>query len=79
MSNYIFPGYLDETNFIGQQSYIAMVADQPQIKGKSVKVVANVADLEHHTNGKVLLYFEKDSISTGLKYGQEILLRTQIH
>ena len=78
VSNYIFPDYLDEANFVGQQSYIAMVADQPQIKGKSVKVVANVADLELHTNGKVLLYFEKDSISTGLKYGQEILLRTQL-
>ena len=29
VSNYIFPDYLDETNFVGQQSYIAMVADQP--------------------------------------------------
>lgn len=78
VSNYIFPDYLTEEDFSTQQTYLAVVADQPQIKGKSVKVVAEVADLEKQTNGKVLLYFEKDPVSMALKYGQEILIRTKL-
>ena len=78
VSNYVFPNYLNEANFNGQQSYVAVIADQPQVKDKSVKVVADVADFENHTNGKVLLYFEKDSVSSEFKYGEQILIRTQL-
>jgi competence protein ComEC len=78
ISNYSFPDYLKEEGFGQHQSFLAVIADQPQVKEKSVKVVADVADSENRTNGKVLLYFEKDSVSAGLKYGQEILIRTQL-
>ncbi|MFT6209556.1 MAG: competence protein ComEC [Bacteroidia bacterium] len=78
VSNYIFPDYLNESSCDGQQSYIAVVVNQPQVKEKSVKIIADVSDFENHTNGKVLLYFQKDSVSTDLKYGEKILIRTQL-
>lgn len=77
VSNYIFPDYLHESNN-GPQSYLAVIADQPQVKDNSVKIVADVSDFESKTHGKVLLYFAKDSASAVLKYGQEILIRTQL-
>jgi len=79
VSNYIYPESLNQfrtSKF--SQSYIAVVADQPQVKEKSVKIVADVATTDWQGNGKVLLYFEKDSASKKLKYGQEILIRTKL-
>lgn len=78
VSNYVFPDTLISSNSNVPKSYLAVVVDQPQIKERSVALVAELADLEGGTNGTALLYFHKDSSSIGLKYGQEIVIRTQL-
>ena len=79
VSDSIFPGSLVEANLTdAEKSYIAVIVDEPQVKPKSVKVVATITDIERTSHGKVLLYFKKDSVSSQLKYGQEIVLRTKL-
>lgn len=79
VSDSIFPDYLSQEKLGNSESaFLAVIADQPQIKAKSVKVIAEVIDRKRSMNGKVLLYFKKDSVSEQLNYGEEILIRTKL-
>lgn len=79
VSDSIFPDCLNQER-LGhvENAFVAVIADQPQVKAKSVKVIAEVVDVEQSMNGRVLLYFKKDSVSEQLKYGEEILIRTKL-
>ena len=79
VSDSIFPDKIVEENLADtDKSYIAVIVDEPRVKQKPVKVVVSITDIEKSSKGKVLLYFKKDSVSSQLKYGQEIILRTKL-
>ncbi|MCF8278038.1 MAG: ComEC family competence protein [Flavobacteriales bacterium] len=78
VSDRIFPDHLKSFETNGVQSFIAVVDDQPRQKQKSIEVVANVTDVDQQQFGKVILYFKTDSASKQIKYGDELLLRTNI-
>ncbi len=79
VSNEIFPdsfhGDLSEST---EKSYILRVVDEPQVKKRSIKVVAKLTDDSLSANGKVLLYFNDDSIHSNLKYGDILTVRTKL-
>ena len=63
---------------------IVRICDSPVEKEKSIKVVARVLMVKdsvawHHSTGKVLLYFEKDTSAHSLKYGDDLLLSTHVN
>ena len=79
VSDFIFPNYLNEQSLSNApQAYLAEIVEEPQVKPKSVKVVAKLTNPERSVQGTVLLYFKKDSASAKLKHGQEILLRSKL-
>ncbi|MDC0303569.1 ComEC family competence protein [Flavobacteriales bacterium] len=79
VSDSVFPDYLKQEELGGiEKSYVAIIVAQPQIKSKSIKIFAKVTDANQSMNGKVLLYFKKDSTSKQLKYGEQLLLRTKL-
>lgn len=79
ISNYIFPQSLQQTFTEAHTAlYLAVIADEPQEKQRTVKVTAKVARTDLTAHGKVLLYFEKDSLSKSLTRGQEILVYTTL-
>jgi len=78
-SNYVFPEHLNEEKLGNTaQVFSARVSEQPQVKEKSVKVVANLVDKTETMNGTALLYFQVDSASLYPKYGEELLIKTQL-
>ncbi|MGB0918068.1 MAG: ComEC/Rec2 family competence protein, partial [Flavobacteriales bacterium] len=79
VSDSIFPDSLSGEAFDGKpRAYMAIISDEPQVKNKSVKVTAELSTVNNSSHGKVLLYFKKDSASEGLKYGEQILVRTKL-
>ena len=79
VSNYVFPESLNGKRLgDANQVFLARVSEQPQLKGKSVKVVADLEDRTETMNGKALLYFQVDSASHIPKYGEELLIGTQL-
>lgn len=69
-------GSIDSTGI--PQPYFIKVVDEPQVKENSVKVVAELSDVGVREFGKVLLYFERDSASENIKYGQEFLISSTL-
>lgn len=59
-------------------SYLIKVIDEPQLKPNSIKVVAELTEDSLRMIGKVLLYFEPDSLSSNLEYGNILLVKTQL-
>lgn len=79
VSDQIFPDHLKHVEFHeSQEVYMAEIVDEPQTKENSIKVVAQVTDADCRSFGKVLLYFKKDSLSSELKYGNQVLMRTAL-
>ncbi len=79
VSDHIYPDHLKHVEFQeSQEVYMAEIVDEPQTKENSIKVVAQVTDADCRSFGKVLLYFKKDSLSSQLKYGNQVLMRTEL-
>ena len=79
ISNYVFPECLNEKKLRStEQTFLAKVSEQPQVKAKSVKVVADLSDNATTMNGKALIYFQLDSLKSIPKYGEELLIRTEL-
>ncbi|MCF8461844.1 MAG: ComEC family competence protein [Flavobacteriales bacterium] len=79
VSNYVFPDALNGKRLgATNQVFLARVSEEPQVRQKSVKVVADLEDRAETMNGKALLYFQDDSASTIPKYGEELLIGTQL-
>ncbi|MCF8463467.1 MAG: ComEC family competence protein [Flavobacteriales bacterium] len=77
--NYVFPGRLDENRLTdSHQVFLARVSEEPQVRQNSVKVVAELEDKAETMHGKALLYFQVDSTSPIPKYGEELLIHTQL-
>lgn len=76
-SDYVFPDYVKSANG-EEQVFIIEVCEQPRIRTNSVEVIANVTDTGITSFGKVLFYFDLDSASRTVKYGQQLLLRSRI-
>ena len=78
VSDNVFPEYLNQEQIEGSSgTYLAVIDDEPQQKKGSVKVVARVIDLDCTVNGRVLLYFDIDSLSQSLKYGEQLLIHSK--
>jgi len=79
VSNEIFPdsfhGDLSES---AEKTYVLQIVDEPQVKKRSIKVVAKLTDDSLSANGKVLLYFNDDSVHSNLKYGDILTVRTKL-
>jgi len=61
--------------------YKILIIEPIEIKEKSVKIIAKVQSFKNVQNwqktyGNVLIYFEKDSLSEKIKYGDEIVIYT---
>ncbi len=74
-SNYISPA---------QTSVIADIYEPIKIKDRSVKAIVKILKVYYNgnavkTSGKALIYFEKDSLTNKLKYGDRILINAQFH
>ena len=79
VSNEIFPNsFHGELSESAEKSYILRIVDEPQLKKRSIKVVAKLTDDSLSANGKVLLYFNDDSVHSNLKYGDILTVRTKL-
>jgi len=79
VSDHLYPDAIKtEEDATEPSSFLIRIVDQPQEKKKSVKVVAQLANLNVEMNGKVLLYFGKDSLSQQLEYGQILAISTKL-
>jgi competence protein ComEC len=78
VSNEIFPNDLSIN--VGNQDgvYLVRIKDEPQIRERSVKVVAELTEDSLNSFGNVLLYFAKDSTSENLRYGQILAVNTNL-
>lgn len=71
-------------NFYAPGSYMVVSIEEPLIeKNKSYKADGNVETIVRDgksisTSGKLLLYFSKDSMAPGLKYGDKIIVQKTI-
>ena len=62
----------------GQKFWMATIVDHPKKSDRSVKVVVSFKN-QHFTRGeKAVLYFKRDSLSAELKYGDLLLVNTQL-
>lgn len=73
-----FGNYLSE-----EQLFVVKVSEPPAERAKSVRVFGKVqyvmdSATRVRTSGKVLLYFEKDSAALQLKYGDLLILKSNI-
>jgi competence protein ComEC len=64
--------------------YLINISEPPQEKTNSIRVIANVTYVEDSiewkkATGKILLYFEKDSASAALKYGDVLFISTPLN
>ncbi|MCB9192707.1 MAG: ComEC family competence protein [Flavobacteriales bacterium] len=78
VSNEIFPNDLSGNVNNQDGVYLARIEDEPQIRERSVKVIAELTEDSLNSFGKVLLYFSKDSISENLRYGQILAVNTNL-
>ncbi len=78
VSDGIYPDYIHAESDGTPHEYVIKIVDEPQGKANSVKVVADAFDVQNSRQGKLLLYFSKDSLSSNLSYGQKLLVRTKI-
>ncbi len=66
--------------FVGKKNFsIAMLTEPIQVKEKVCKAVVNISDVRdslqwHPVLGKAIIYFEKDSVSQHLNYGDKVLV-----
>ncbi len=76
-------------NFFGKQIqnekptfFLCRIIEQPEEKVKSIKILAEVKQIEgkirQNVSGKIVLYLQKDSLSKQLNYGDYIAVRSQI-
>lgn len=76
----VYPDGISSGGLVGElHEYLIEVTEEPQVKDNSVKVVATVSDLNVEHTGKVLFYFNKDSTSERIKYGQQLLVSAVLH
>ncbi|MEI6122991.1 MAG: ComEC/Rec2 family competence protein [Bacteroidota bacterium] len=72
------PGYFGK--HLSQKKFIIATLSEPlQIKEKVCKAIVQVSFVTdsvqwHKTSGKAVVYFEKDSVSQNLKYGDRVIL-----
>ena len=79
ISNVVFPESLENAYADSKEgTYIIKVVDEPQVKERSVKVVAELTNDSVSKNGKVLLYFNNDSTHENIKYGDFLVVRTTL-
>jgi competence protein ComEC len=74
--------FLDELYTQGFQSFIVDINNDVEVKQNSVKTtVSNIGIIENSqlspVDGKMVVYFQKDSLSEKLKYGDRIILHTR--
>ncbi len=80
VSQNVYPDGISSGGLVGESlEYLIEVIEEPQVKDNSVKVVATVSDLNVEHTGKVLFYFNKDSTSERIKYGQQLLVSAVLH
>jgi competence protein ComEC len=67
--------------YVDPQSFVVATIDEPPVeKAKSFKAIASAETVinkgkQQKTSGKVLIYFDKDSASQELKYGDKIIFQ----
>lgn len=75
-SDHLFPDHLISKG--NENVFLAKVCEEPRIKANSIEVVADVSDTDNAVFGKVVFYFDPDSFSQKIKYGHELIVRSQI-
>jgi competence protein ComEC len=64
-------------------SFLVSIISSPKEKDRSVKAVAEVKGIVYHdrlekTTGKIMLSFQKDSIGDTIRYGDMLVVKTQL-
>ncbi len=78
VSDHLYPDDITEMRSEADAStYLIRIVDQPQEKERSVKVIAEVVSTDLNNNGKVMLYFKKDSLGPILEYGNILAVNSQ--
>jgi len=68
----------EETIIQEQKCWVATIVDHPKKSERSVKAVVSFKN-QHFTRGeKAIVYFKRDSLSAHLKYGDVLLVNTQL-
>jgi competence protein ComEC len=62
----------------GKSTYVIQIDDEPVVKEKSVKITARLTTDRLTNFGRVLLYFNRDSMTESLKYGQILAIRSAL-
>lgn len=79
ISNSIFPESIEsKLGLEEERTYLIEIVEEPQVKERSVKVVAELTDDSISANSKVLLYFKNDSANENLKYGDVLAVCTKL-
>jgi competence protein ComEC len=69
----------DEERIIQEQKiWVVTVVEHPKKKEKSVKVVASFKNQHFTKEEKAVLFFKRDSLSAQIKYGDVLLINTQL-
>ncbi len=83
-TGYVLSGFHLQTDntFVEYDLYTAKIIEPVKETGKSVKVILNILSFQTdsgtlNSNEKVIVYFEKDSLSESLKYGDLLIINTR--
>jgi competence protein ComEC len=68
----------------GRDSLIVKIVSVPQEKEKTIKATGEIVSIfsdnkQYQTQGKALFYFENDSLSQKIRYGDVLFLRTSLN
>lgn len=77
VSNHLYPDNINVKKG-NNQFFVARIVDEPQSSAKSVKVEAEIASTDLGSFGRVLLYFAKDSVSQSFRYGDELVIKSNL-
>jgi len=74
----------DKDIFANEASYTAIILETPQEKAKSYKTTVKIESIFDSTSWQIanynsIIYFQKDSLSAKLKYGDKIILNSKIN
>ena len=64
-------------------AFLISIVSEPQEKDKTIKIVGEILGVVHHgkvekTTGKALFYFQKDSLGDTIRYGDMLVVHTQL-
>lgn len=79
VSDHLFDGHLGSAGSGSEtRSYLVEVIDLPVEKDRSIKMEVVAFDATEPLRGKALLYFEKDSASKRIGYGDRLLIEANL-